>query len=99
MTASNSTNGDFAGLTAAQVKTVLSTIATQANTLRQICCAHSVEHDSNEMGNVFRSLDMMLSNIGALADTPLGGECVGNLADWHCGPNFRHAKPALNPAV
>ena len=83
----NSTN-DFAGLTTAQVKTLLSAIATQCNTLSQICAEHALAHDADEMGNVFRSLDMMLCTVGALADRPLGGECVGGIANWHCGPNF-----------
>jgi hypothetical protein len=88
MANSDSTNGDFAGLTTAQVKAILSTIATQANTLSEICLSHAEQHDNAELGTVFRSLDMMLCSIGALADKPLGGQCVGSDADWHCGPNF-----------
>lgn len=90
MADSDSTNGDFAGLTNTQVKTVLSTIATHANTLSQICTDHAMTHDADEMGNVFRSLEMMLCTIGALADKPLGAKCVGDVADWHCGPTFSH---------
>jgi hypothetical protein len=84
----DSTNGDFAGLTTAQVKTVLSAIATQALTISQVCSAHAMEHDADEMGNVFRTLEMMVSTLGSLADRPLGGGCVGDVAAWHCGPNF-----------
>jgi len=91
MANSDSTNGDFAGLTNAQVKDLLSTIATQAHTLSEICATHAETYDSDELGNTFRSLDMMLCTIGALADKPLGGDCVGSIADWHCGPNFSAA--------
>ena len=69
-------------------KTVLSAIATQANTLAQLCSNQAMIHDDDEMGNVFRTLEMMVSTIGALADRPLGGQCVGDIAQWHCGPNF-----------
>lgn len=88
MATSYSTNGDFAGLTTTQVKNVLSAIATQANTISQVCAERAMDHDDNEMGNVFRTLEMMVSSLGALADRPLGGGCVGDIADWHCGPFF-----------
>ena len=91
MGTSNSTNDNFDGLSVEQVKLLLETIATKANTASQICTHHAHTQDSNELGNVFRALDSMLCTIGALADKPLGGMCVGTIADWHCGPNFRQA--------
>ena len=91
MADSDSTNGDFAGLSVEQVKLLLETIATNVNTMTQICDHQAHIQDSNELGNVFRGLSMMLSGVGALADRPLGGECVGGLGDWLIGPNFRQA--------
>jgi len=85
---SYSTNGDFAVLTARRVKNVLSAIATQSNTLSQLCSDQALVHDDDEMGNIFRSIEVLVSTIGALADRPLGDGCVGDIADWHCGPNF-----------
>jgi len=29
-----------------------------------------------------------LCGVGALADTPTGGNCVGSFADWMVGPLF-----------
>ena len=84
-------NGDFAGLTTSQVKALLSAIATQCNTVSQVCSTHAMDYDGGDpagLGNIFRTLEMMTSTIGALADRPLGGGCVGDVAQWHCGPNF-----------
>lgn len=89
MVTNNSTNGDFSGLSVDQVRLLLEVIATKANIASQICTQHAHDQDDSALGNVFRALESMLCTIGALADKPIGGNCVGDDADWHAGPFFR----------
>ena len=80
--------GDFEGMTVGQVKLMLEKLATDALTVAQLCDRHAYEHDSNDTGNTFRGLGMMVRSIGLMADRAIGGECVGDVGDWLVGPSF-----------
>ncbi len=78
----------FNGLTDEQVLALFERIATACNLMSEMCidAAHRSRDAASEM--IFHALDTMLTSTGALADLPLGGDCVGTHADWMVGANW-----------
>lgn len=85
-------NPKFAGLTEDQVLQLCGQIASTANLMADICRDKAEEHGSQPVSTTFHALATMLCGIGALADMPSGGNCVGTFADWMVGPLFNPAQ-------
>lgn len=82
-------SGRFAGLTDDQVLMLFEKIAITANLMAEICRDKAEEFGEHDAALTFHALDTMLSGVGAMADMPSGGGCVGGFADWMLGPNFK----------
>ena len=78
----------FAGLSDDQVLKLFEKIATTVNLMAEICRDKGEEFGEHEAALTFHALDAMLCGVGALADLPTGGNCVGGFADWMVGPVF-----------
>ena len=83
-----SKSNKFSGYTEDQVLQLLEQIATNANTVASICRAESMNAGTSDLADTLNSLQCMAEVIGALADAPTGGQCVGSFTDWFCGPHF-----------
>lgn len=82
----------FAGLTDKQVLQLFERIATTANLMADICRDKAEEFGEHEAALTFHALDTMLNGVGALADLPTGGTCVGSFTDWMVGPLFNQKR-------
>lgn len=80
----------FSGLSDDQVLSLFEKIATTANLMAEICRDKAEEFGGHEAALTFHALDTMLCGVGALADLPTGGNCVGGFADWMVGPMFNN---------
>lgn len=78
----------FSGLTDDQVLQLFAQIASTANLMCDICRTKADEHGGDDAALTFHALDAMLRGVGAMADMPSGGDCVGGFADWVVGPLF-----------
>ena len=86
-------SGRFSGLTDDQVRMLFEKIATTANLMAEICRDKADEHgDHEDVAQTLHILETMLCGVGAMADIPTGGDCVGGLADWMVGPLFNRSK-------
>ena len=85
-------SGRFAGLTDDQVMMLFGKIASTANLMAEICRDKAEEFGENDVATTFHALDTMLLGIGAMADMPSDGDCVGGFADWMVGPLFNRSK-------
>lgn len=83
-------SGRFAGLTDDQVLMLFGKIATTANLMAEICRGKAEEFGEHDVALTLHALDTMLSGVGAMADMPSGGDCVGGFADWMLGPCFKN---------
>lgn len=86
------TAGRFAGLTDAQVLGVFNQIASTVNLMASICRDKAEEVGTHDSANIFHALATMLCGVGALADIPGGGHCVGDFTDWMLGPLFNEKR-------
>ncbi len=86
-------NRRFSGLTDEQVLRLLCQIASTVNLMSEICREKAEEFGEQDMAYTFHALDTMLCGVGALADMPSGGDCVGGFAEWMCGPLFKATAP------
>lgn len=82
----------FSGLTDDQVLSVFKKIATTVNLMADICREKAEEYGDHEASLTFHALDTMLNGVGALADLPTGGTCVGSFTDWMVGPLFNQKR-------
>ena len=82
------TNPKFSGLTDAQVIQLFERIASTIELMSSICREKAEEHGERDVALTFHALDTMLRSVGALADMPTGGNCVGSFSDWILGPYF-----------
>lgn len=78
----------FSGLSDEQVSKLFGQIASTVNLLAAICRDKAEEVGTHDSALTFHALDTMLLGVGALADMPSGGDCVGSFADWMVGPLF-----------
>jgi hypothetical protein len=78
----------FAGLTDDQVRMVFEQIATTVNLMAEICRDKAEAMGEHESALTFHALDTMLRGVGAIADLPTDGNCVGSFSDWMLGPVF-----------
>lgn len=92
------TASKFAGLTDQQVLQLFESIATKANLMAEICRLEAQRNSEDEIAYVFHVLDNMLCGLGAMADLPTGGECVGDFAAWMVGPLFHKSQGAGDAA-
>jgi hypothetical protein len=81
-------NLKFSGLTDEQVLQLFEQIASTVDLMSSICREKADEHGNNQITSTFHALDTMLRGVGAMADMPTGGNCVGDFAAWMVGPNF-----------
>lgn len=84
--------GRFSGLTDDQVLRLFEKIATTANLMAEICRDKAEEFGEKDVALTLHALNVMLSGIGAMADMPSGGACVGGFSDWMMGPLFNLSK-------
>lgn len=82
------TKPKFAGLSDAQVLSLFEQIATTSNLMAEMCREKAEELGEHDAALTFHALDTMLRGVGAMADMPTGGNCVGSFADWMVGPLF-----------
>jgi hypothetical protein len=87
-------NPKFAGITDGQILQLFETIATQANLMANICRLEAQRNSEHEIAFVLHAFDSMLRSIGAMADIPTGGDCVGDFAAWMVGPLFHRPQGA-----
>ena len=80
----------FSGLSDDQVLSLFEKIATTVNLMADICREKAEEYGEHEAALTFHALDTMLNGVGALADLPTGGTCVGSFTDWMVGPSFKN---------
>ena len=83
-----STKPKFAGLSDAQVLSLFEQIATTLNLLASMCREKGEALGGHDAALAFFAMENMLCGVGALADMPTGGNCVGSFADWMVGPLF-----------
>jgi hypothetical protein len=87
----------WSGLTDEHVRQVLARIASVASDARDLCttarCTAPDDFNANAPA-MFASLLSMVSQVGCLADLPIGGEVVGHVGDWFIGHPFREANHA-----
>ena len=81
-------NHKFSGLSDEQVLQLFEKIASTVDLMSTICLEKADEHGGDQIAFTFHALDTMLRSVGAMADMPTGGNCVGNFAAWMVGPNF-----------
>ena len=86
--------GKFAGLNDDQVLSLFERIATTANLMSEICRDKANEYGQHDAASTLHALDTMLRGVGALADMPSGGQCIGGFADWMVGPCFAETEAA-----
>lgn len=86
----------FSGLTDAQVLMLFGQIATTAHLLASICREKAEEFGGHDSALTFHALDTMLLGVGAMADMPSGGDCVGSFADWMLGPLFNDKRELVS---
>lgn len=85
--AASTSSAEFHGMNTAQVVLVLEQIASMALTLREQAITLNGEY-STTVGDAFRQVELTAATIGALADTPLGGEIGGSFPGWLIGSPF-----------
>lgn len=84
LTAPQTAEPKFAGLSDEQVLRIFTSIASKANMMADMCRAQADRSREHESALTFHALITMLCGIGALADMPTGGDVVGDCADWMC---------------
>ena len=92
------TAGRFDDLTDAQVLGLFERIASTVNLMAEICREKAEEVGTHDSVNTFHALDTMLRGVGAMADIPGGGHCVGDFTDWMLGPLFNDKREPASAA-
>ena len=80
-----------AELTATQLRLVLETIAGRSNTLNNLLMHARSEGDKYGTAVMIDAAQAIATQIGAMADTAIGGDIIGMAERWNYGPNFTHA--------
>ncbi len=88
----------FDGLTDDQVLKLFGQIATTVNLVASICRDKADEFGDHDSALTFHALDTMLCGVGAMADLPSAGNCVGGFTDWMLGPLFNDKRQLIDPA-
>ena len=78
----------FSGLTDEQVMRLFEQIASTVDLMATICRMKAEEHGTEDVVYTFHALSTMLAGVGAMADMPSSGGCVGSFAEWIVGPSF-----------
>jgi hypothetical protein len=71
-----------------QLALVMETIAGRATTLESMMMATQEEDDEYMRGVLLDAAVLLITGIGALADSSVGGAIRGEHDDWNYGPNF-----------
>ncbi len=78
----------FGGFTDDQVAQILEQVASTINVACAILREKAAEPEEVDISLTLHGLDAMLNAAGALADSATGGNVIGDMHAWLCGPLF-----------
>lgn len=76
-------------VTVEQAQRLFYEVAHVCEAARHVAMGALQEVDAGPAAGALYALQKLLEQAGALADVALGGDVVGSLADWTCGPSYR----------
>lgn len=79
------------GYSPEQLVMVLQSIATQMAALNGLLMMAQASETEFECGRLMDAAQALAQGIGSLADSATGGEILGGMGRWHCGPFFDDA--------
>ena len=84
-------NNGHKAYTPAQLRMVLQSIATHMAALNGLLKVAQTSEDEWERTRLVDAAQVLALGVGCLADEATGGEIVGSMGLWHCGPGFAGA--------